>query len=190
MKKTGQGYVRIIAGTLRGSKLPVLDQVGLRPSSDRVRETLFNWLQPNIQGRKVLDLFAGSGALGFESASRGAAQVTMLEQNAEACALLVSNQKRLKVDDLEVVQLESLQWLKNTPASGFNLVFLDPPYGFLHWAELWSALLLKTVSNALIYIEIGSNDDCLMPSDIVILKQGKTQQSNYLLTQWKNTVID
>lgn len=185
MKKTGQGYVRIIAGTLRGSKLPVLNQVGLRPSSDRVRETLFNWLQHDIQGSKVLDLFAGSGALGFESASRGAAKVTLLEQNAEACALLVSNQKRLKVNNIEVVQLESLQWLKNTPASGFNLVFLDPPYGFQRWAELWSVLLLIIASNALIYIEIGGDDDCLLPAELVIIRQGKTQQSNYFLTQWK-----
>lgn len=188
MKKTGQGYVRIIAGTLRGSKLPVLDKAGLRPSSDRVRETLFNWLQYDIQGSKVLDLFAGSGALGFESASRGAAQVTLLEQNPETCALLVSNQKRLKVDNLEAVQLESLQWLKNTPATGFNLVFLDPPYGFQHWAELWSTLLLKITSNALIYIEIGKEDDCMIPADMVLLKQGKTQQSNYFLTQWKKHV--
>ncbi len=84
MKKTGQGSVRIIAGTLKGSKLPVLESEGLRPTSDRVRETVFNWIQHSILGREVLDMFAGSGALGFEAASRQAAHVTLLENNPEA----------------------------------------------------------------------------------------------------------
>jgi 16S rRNA (guanine966-N2)-methyltransferase len=185
VKKTGLGYVRIIAGTLRGSKLPVLDQPGLRPSSDRVRETLFNWLQHHIQGSRVLDLFAGTGALGFESASRGASRVIMLERSAEACALLTSNKQRLRTDNVEVVQLDSLQWLKNSPITGMNLVFLDPPYAYQNWAELWSLLLLKIAPNVLIYVEIGKNDDCIMPAELTILKQGKTQQSNYFLTQWK-----
>ena len=185
MKKTGLGHVRIIAGTLRGSKLSVLDQPGLRPSSNRVRETIFNWLQNNIQGSKVLDLFAGSGALGFEAASRGAARVVMLERSTEACALLVSNKHRLKTENVEVIQLDSLQWLKNSPDSSFNLIFLDPPYTYQSWTELWSLLLLKIAPSALIYIEIGSNDDCLLPTEMFVLKQGKTQQSNYFLTQWK-----
>ena len=81
MNKNPPGQVRIIAGTLRGSKLPVLDMPGLRPSGDRARETLFNWLQHEVAGRRVLDLFAGSGALGFEAVSRGAAHVVLLERD-------------------------------------------------------------------------------------------------------------
>lgn len=190
MGKTTLGQVRIIAGTLRGSKLSVLNLPGLRPSSDRVRETLFNWLQHHVQGSRVLDLFAGTGVLGFEAISRNAMQVIMLEKNAEACALLDSNKKRLKIENLEIVQLDSLQWLKNSPATGFNLVFLDPPYASQYWVELWPLLLPKLSSNALIYIETGRNDECLLPAELVVLKQGKTQQSNYFLTQLKNCTID
>jgi 16S rRNA (guanine966-N2)-methyltransferase len=188
--KTALGQVRIIAGTLRGSKLSVLNLPGLRPSSDRVRETLFNWLQHRVHGSRVLDLFAGTGVLGFEALSRNALQVTMLENNPAACALLDSNKKRLKIENLEIVQLDSLQWLKNSPADGFNLVFLDPPYASQYWRELWPLLLSKLSSNALIYIETGRNDDCLLPSELIVLKQGKTQQSNYFLTQLKNVAID
>lgn len=190
MGKTAQGHVRIIAGSLRGSKLSVLDLPGLRPSSDRVRETLFNWLQHHVQGSRVLDLFAGTGVLGFEALSRNALQVTMLERNAAACALLESNKKRLKIENLEIVQLDSLRWLKNASASDFDLVFLDPPYASQYWAELWPLLLPKLSTKALIYIETGQDDDCLLPVQLTVLKQGKTQQSNYFLTQLKNATID
>ena len=88
MRTTGQGHVRIIACTLRGSKLPVVDRDGLRPTPDRTRETLFNWLTMKLAGRRVLDVFAGSGALGFEAASRGASEVVLLEHDASAAANL------------------------------------------------------------------------------------------------------
>ena len=90
------GHVRVIAGSLRGSKLPVADLPGLRPTGDRARETLFNWLQNEIAGRQVLDAFAGSGALGFEAASRGAADVLLLERDARLANSLRESATRLQ----------------------------------------------------------------------------------------------
>ena len=128
VRKTGPGHVRIIAGSLRGSKLPVLDADGLRPTGDRVRETLFNWLQNRIEGRRVLDLFAGSGALGFEAVSRGAAEAVLVESHAPAAALLRENRERLKTERLQVVQGDALAWLAGNAGQRFDLVFLDPPF--------------------------------------------------------------
>ena len=108
MNKTGLGNVRIIAGKLRGSKLPVLQQIGLRPTANRVRETLFNWLQHSIQGCNVLDLFAGSGALGFEAASRMALQVTMLESNFEVYKQLEASKNRLSIENVNIIHTDSI----------------------------------------------------------------------------------
>ena len=102
MKKGPPHEVRIIGGQWKRSKLPVADQPGLRPTPDRVRETLFNWLGQDLSGWRCLDAFAGSGALGFEAASRGAAEVVLLERDAELAASLQATKQRLKADALRV----------------------------------------------------------------------------------------
>lgn len=122
------GEVRIIGGDWRGRKLPVLNAEGLRPTSDRVRETLFNWLQFDIAGADCLDVFSGSGALGFEAASRGAKQVVMLELNSDNARSLSSNRQLLKADNLSVHQVDSLSWLTQAPERAFDVVFVDPPF--------------------------------------------------------------
>lgn len=106
----------------------MVDIPGLRPTPDRVRETLFNWLQPVIVGRRCLDLFAGTGALGFEAASRGAAEVILIER--DPCLVRVLNQQaaKLEAQEIAVVCAEAIEWLKG-PASAFDIVFLDPPFG-------------------------------------------------------------
>jgi 16S rRNA (guanine966-N2)-methyltransferase len=190
MQKTGPGHVRIIAGTLRGSKLPVLDEAGLRPTADRVRETLFNWLQNRIAGARVLDLFAGSGALGFEAASRGAGQVLCIEQSALAAANLRKQQQRLQVANLQVVQGDALRWLAEADAAKFDMVFLDPPFASPLWPALWQALTPVLAENALIYAEAPVGADCAVPALYRILKQGQTQQSQQLLLQWQKSGID
>ena len=119
--------VRIIGGRWRGTKLSVPDRPGLRPSSDRVRETLFNWLMPRLGGARVLDLFAGSGALGFEAASRNAAKVVAVETAKPALEALRANQAMLGAKNIEIVWSDALRYLDSTHES-FDVVFLDPPF--------------------------------------------------------------
>jgi len=126
--KLATGQIRIIGGDWRGRKLPVLNADGLRPTSDRVRETLFNWLQFEVPGAVCLDVFAGSGALGFEALSRGAKQVTFLELNLANAKQLKQNLVTLKTAAAEVVQVDSLQWLASGHARSYDVVFVDPPF--------------------------------------------------------------
>lgn len=126
MKKASHS-VRIIGGRWRGRRLPVSDFDTLRPSKDIVRETLFNWLQPVVEGSRCLDVFAGSGALGFEAASRSATCVLMLEQEIELVKQLRLQAGILKADQVEIVATASEQYLRR-PGQAFDIVFLDPPF--------------------------------------------------------------
>ncbi|MCA7013358.1 16S rRNA (guanine(966)-N(2))-methyltransferase [Dickeya dadantii] len=123
------GQIRIIGGQWRGRKLPVPDSPGLRPTTDRVRETLFNWLAPVIQQSRCLDCFAGSGALGLEALSRYAAHATLLEAERNVARQLTQNLSLLRADNAEVVNADTLQWLaKPASAPPYDVVFLDPPF--------------------------------------------------------------
>lgn len=120
--------VRIIGGTYRRRVLRFPDSEGLRPTPDRVRETLFNWLGQELDGWHCLDLFAGSGALGFEAASRGAARVVMIEETPRVIAALRENAEMLQnPPEIEIIRRDALQYLASTTAK-FDLIFLDPPY--------------------------------------------------------------
>jgi len=125
--KRGAGQVRIIGGRMRGRRLTVPEVPGLRPTPDRVRETLFNWLAPYIGGMQVLDLFAGSGALGLEAASRGAAAVTLVEQDRAAQATLRDSLQRLELPDVRLVAGEALSFLASDKGR-YDLILLDPPF--------------------------------------------------------------
>jgi len=120
--------VRVIGGSMRGRKLPVPDRPGLRPTPDRVRETLFNWLGQDLTGWRVLDAFAGSGALGFEAASRGAAEVLLLEQDPALVAALQASRQRLGAAALRVERADALAWMARGAPRRFELVLLDPPF--------------------------------------------------------------
>ena len=120
--------VRIVGGAWKRSKLPVVDRPGLRPTPDRVRETLFNWLGQTLEGWRCLDAFAGSGALGFEAASRGAVEVILLERDAIVLAGLAAAKVRLGADAVRVERADALQWMARAPAASFDIVFLDPPF--------------------------------------------------------------
>jgi 16S rRNA (guanine966-N2)-methyltransferase len=124
----GRHEVRIIGGRWRGRKIRFPAASTIRPSPDRVRETLFNWLAPAIRGTRCLDLFAGSGALGFESLSRGAASAVLVERDAAVVGHLKSLAKELAADTASVVQGDALDWLSR-PGERFDVVFLDPPFG-------------------------------------------------------------
>ncbi len=125
--RSGTGHLRIIGGRSRGRRLPIPDQPGLRPTANRVRETLFNWLTPVMPGARCLDLFAGSGALGLEAASRGAGQVVLVERNAAVARQLIANVQTLAAADVEVIATDALTWLAGDPKP-FDIVFLDPPF--------------------------------------------------------------
>ena len=127
-RRGGVNQVRVIAGQWRGRRLEFPDLPGLRPTPDRVRETLFNWLAPVLPGARCLDLFAGSGALGVEALSRGAAEVTFVERQPLVVRALRENLTRLKVENARVEMSDALAWLRQ-PATLFEIVLLDPPFG-------------------------------------------------------------
>ena len=145
--------VRLIGGRFRRSKLPVADRPGLRPTPDRVRETLFNWLGQDLSGWHVLDAFAGSGALGFEAASRGAAEVVLLERDTALAASLRASAQRLGATQVQVVATDALAWMVRAAPASFDLVFVDPPFdaGLFDAALAAAAPLLRT--GGVVYLE-------------------------------------
>ncbi len=122
------GELRIIAGQWRSRKIHFPEIAGLRPTPNRVRETLFNWLQPWLPGARCLDLFAGSGALAFEALSRGAGEVLLVERDPAAAAALRRNLALLKAGNAELLETDALDLLDRGPARAFDIVFLDPPF--------------------------------------------------------------
>jgi 16S rRNA (guanine966-N2)-methyltransferase len=126
--KPDNGSVRIIAGDWRSRRLPVIDIPGLRPSGDRVRETLFNWLQAYLPGASCADLFAGTGALGFEAASRGAAKVSLIERDSKAAQHLRESAKLLNAEQVDIHHGDAIIWLKKQSAGSLNIIFVDPPF--------------------------------------------------------------
>jgi 16S rRNA (guanine966-N2)-methyltransferase len=145
--------VRIVGGFLKRSKLPVADKPGLRPTPDRVRETLFNWLGQDLTGWRVLDAFAGSGALGFEAASRGAAEVVLIEIDAELVQSLNDSRERLKVAALRVERADALAWMRTGKPDHFDLVLLDPPFESRLFEPALDAARRVVKPNGLIYLE-------------------------------------
>ncbi|MDE2276319.1 MAG: 16S rRNA (guanine(966)-N(2))-methyltransferase RsmD [Burkholderiales bacterium] len=127
-KRALKHEVRLIGGLYKRSKLPVADRPGLRPTPDRVRETLFNWLGADLEGWRVLDAFAGSGALGFEAASRGASEVLLLEQDAVLVASLLRSQQRLDATALRVERADAMGWMARCASRRYELVLIDPPF--------------------------------------------------------------
>ncbi len=169
------GEVRVIAGLWRGRKLPVLNAEGLRPTTDRVKETLFNWLMMDVAGSRCLDCFAGSGSLGIEALSRQAQAVTFLEKFADAANQLKKNLVSLKAENGKVIQTDTLQFLtqKNSEMP-FDLVFVDPPFhqGFV--PQVLTALEQNgwLTENALIYVETEKNHSPLvLPEHWQVIKE-------------------
>lgn len=148
--------IRIVGGTWRSRLLDVADVPGLRPTPDRVRETLFNWLGQDLAGKRCLDLFAGTGALGFEAASRGAAQVTLVERDPKALAQLKANAAKLDARNVELRRADALQFLRDAAspqAQRYDILFLDPPYRQDWLARVEPLLGAVLDAEALIYVE-------------------------------------
>lgn len=155
-KKPTTSELRIIAGLWRGRKLSFPDIDGLRPTGDRLRETLFNWLMPEIQGARVLDLFAGSGALGIEALSRGAGFCLSLEKHSLVAASILENLKKLGVTQAKVVASDTIQYLQQgNQGEPFNLIFMDPPFALNLWDKTAEALTQSNwlANEAWVYVE-------------------------------------
>ena len=153
--KSQAGRLRIVAGNWRSRLLDIADVDGLRPTGERIRETLFNWLAPTIEGARCLDLFAGTGALGLEALSRGASDVVFVEQSAAAATQLRANVEILGARGASVLQQDAVDFLRSEPGQPFDIVFLDPPFA-LNALEETCRLLAGSghlAASALVYIE-------------------------------------
>lgn len=177
-----RGSVRIIAGKWRRRRIKVVDVPGLRPTPDRVRETLFAWLTPGIARSRCLDMFAGTGALGFEAASRGASSVVMLERDPRIVAALREQCGILGADEVEVIQADALTWLEDVGES-FDIIFMDPPFGRFDAAGLCAHLdrcgALK--DKGVIYFESGGEQASELPQGWRLLKSQRAGQVRYHL---------
>ncbi|SOZ59902.1 conserved hypothetical protein, putative methyltransferase [Cupriavidus taiwanensis] len=178
--------VRIIGGRWKRTLLPVPDAQGLRPTPDRVRETLFNWLGQDLSGLECLDLFAGSGALGFEAASRGAAAVTLVESNARVARQLRDNVTRLDAGQVRVLQGDAFAIAAQLPDASFDVVFLDPPF-----AEDWIGPSLAHAARlsrpgGAIYVETDhplTGADAPVPAALEIVRHARAGAVHFHLLQ-------
>lgn len=182
--KSAKSSVRIIAGEYRRRLVEFIEADGLRPTPDRVRETLFNWLQDDIVNQRVLDCCAGSGVLGFEALSRGAATVIMLEPNATQYQQLLTTQQQLQISSnkLSIINATAQQAIEQLPPqSAFGVIFLDPPYALNLWQELLQCLINKQLIdvNTLVYIEADRPHPQILGEkliDITVIKEKKMGQ--------------
>jgi 16S rRNA (guanine966-N2)-methyltransferase len=178
--RTAPQVVRLVGGLWKRSRLPVADKPGLRPTPQRVRETLFNWLGQDMTGWRCLDAFAGSGALGFEAASRGAAEVVLLERDAELVASLSASQARLKAVALRIERADALAWMRGAAPARFDLVLLDPPFGEgLHTPALAAATPLVG-PGGLIYLE-AAQALASVPDGFTVWRQDRAGAVHYHL---------
>lgn len=176
------GKVRIIGGHWRGTRLEVADAAGLRPSADRVRETLFNWLQPVLPGARVLDLFAGSGALGLEALSRGAREALLVEREPELVASLQATVARLKADDqARVIRADALALLRAPLHGRFDVVFVDPPFADHLWQGVVDALAPWLAAQAWLYLESPLEAAVEAGPGWSLHREGRTREVRYAL---------
>lgn len=180
--RTAPGQVRVIAGRWRGTRLPVPGVEGLRPTPDRVRETLFNWLAPVLPGARVLDLFAGSGALGLEAVSRGASSAVLVERDPGVAAGLRALVQRLQGGDaVEVVQADALQWLGRVDPSRFDIAFVDPPFASALLQPALAGLLPRMAAGGWVYTEGPHGSSLHLPPPWQLYREGHTRDTRYAL---------
>ena len=177
--------MRIVSGKWRGRKLPVLDAQGLRPTTDRTKETLFNWLMHDIRNARCLDAFSGAGSLGFEALSRGAKDVIFFEKDKRAAANLIKNGNTLGIQ-ANVVTGDSLNLIQQQ-TQPFDIVFIDPPFNQNLLNPFLSALINRSLVNpdGLIYVEHEANLTISAPDSLVLHREKATPQFRYALYQFQ-----
>ncbi|CAL4317880.1 16S rRNA (guanine(966)-N(2))-methyltransferase RsmD [Buchnera aphidicola] len=182
-------YVSIIAGKFKGKKIYFKDNLYLRPTTNRIRETLFNWLSKTVQNAICLDCFAGSGVLGIESISRNATHVTSLEIDKNTAIILKNNIKKLKINNLNVIHTNAIHWLKKN-GTPYDIIFIDPPYSI----ELINETLILLnknkwlKKNSMIYIEKNKKKILKIPENWVLYKKKHTSQIEYYLYTLNNKI--
>ncbi len=179
---TYENDVRILGGKFKGKLLPVLDIEGLRPTPSRVRETIFSWIGTSIDNAKILDLFAGSGALGFEAYSRGAKEVTLVDLDKKNSLNLKEIAKSMGgCNCINVINDDATHFLDNTDTV-FDIVFIDPPYKLDIYEEVLSKLLNNNLINdsTLIYVEMRNGSNKIVPG-YEIIREENAGQSKYSL---------
>ena len=181
-KSERAGEIRIIAGEYRGRRIKVAPRPGLRPTPDRVRETLFNWLGQWLDGQSCLDLFAGSGALGFEAASRGAPRVVMVESDGAAYSALETARAKIGARAVELVRGDANEYLARS-RERFDVVFLDPPFRQNALPAVLEQLESRLAQAARVYIESAA------PAVLGVrwreLKRARAGQVSYQLFEWR-----
>lgn len=190
------GEVRIIAGTWRSRRIAFPEAPGLRPTPDRVRETLFNWLGHDLAGFRCLDLYAGSGALGFEALSRGAEKVIFVESSTAAVRALEANATRLGVmgtERLRIVRADALEFLRregnaadrtaDRTEARFDVVFLDPPFGDGIPSDVLGLLPALLATGGCVYLESGGPAE--LPPSWKVAKRGRAGQVHFQLIRWE-----
>jgi 16S rRNA (guanine966-N2)-methyltransferase len=185
-KKPRPGRLRIVAGKWRSRLLDIADVPGLRPTSERIRETLFNWLAPSLPGARCLDLFAGTGALGLEALSRGASKVVFVEKSAQAAKALEINANLLDAIDADIRRGDAIDFLEKTKGESFDIIFLDPPFADDLLDDLCRLLdggpLLA--DGALVYLEEDrAKPEVELPPGWVRLKSKSAGNVRYSLAQ-------
>jgi 16S rRNA (guanine966-N2)-methyltransferase len=178
---TPAGRVRIVGGAWRGRRIAVSQGPELRPTPDRVRETLFNWLGQRLEGTACLDLYAGTGVLGFEAASRGAARVVLVERDRGALAALHSTRATLEAQAVEIVASDALRYLERV-AARFDVVFLDPPFRQNAWPALFERLPRCLAPGARVSLEASAPQDA--PQGWRELRRLRAGQVSLQLMQW------
>ena len=173
--KSLPGEVRIIGGIYKRTKLPVADKPGLRPTPDRVRETLFNWLGQDLTGWRCIDIFAGTGALGFEAASRGAAEVLLCEQDPQLALKLKALQERLQAGCVRVERGDGVGLLRRQSPGSMQLVFIDPPFESTLFEPALKAAADAIAPQGLVYLEAPRSwtAEELAPLGLVIWRSSK-----------------
>jgi 16S rRNA (guanine966-N2)-methyltransferase len=181
---TAPGKIRLIGGRWRGTRLSVPTLAGLRPTSDRVRETLFNWLMPALPGARVLDLFAGSGALGLEAVSRGAASAVLVECDRGLVKALRDTTSRLQGGEaIQVIEADAQAWLRGQgqagDGAGFNIAFVDPPFSAGLWEAALTGLSALMAPDAWLYVESPADIAPTLPPGWQLHREGRTREARY-----------
>ena len=176
-----RNQLRIIGGKWRGRQLRFPPATDLRPTADRIRETLFNWLGQSLDGKTCLDLFAGSGALGIEAASRGAAHVVLVEHERVACALMRESINKLDAANVEIRFQDAMAFL-TSDSREFDVVFLDPPYRMGTLPDILDRLRSHLSPGAMVYLEAGQLPD--IPPGYEIVRQSHAGRVRFLLLEF------
>jgi 16S rRNA (guanine966-N2)-methyltransferase len=173
--------VRIVGGEWRSRRIRFAPVAGLRPTPDRVRETLFNWLGQDLTGLACLDLFAGSGALGFEAASRGASRVVMVEHDRAASDALRDNKAALAAGQVELVRADALEFARGRGRGQYDVIFLDPPFTAEYWPRLIPLLPPLMLPDARVYCESAAPVD--WEDGWEVIRQGRAGHVSFQLVK-------